>query len=58
MALIEEKGKSWQEKFLQDVRDNGKLTLKQAVKYLRESFRTENNMLMELTLDDGIRNEF
>lgn len=54
MALIEEKGKSWQEKFLQDVRDNGKLTLKQAVKYLRESFRTENNLLMGLTLDDWV----
>ena len=33
---------------------NGKLTLEQAIRWFRDSFRTENNILMELTLDDWV----
>lgn len=33
---------------------NGKLTLEQAIRWFRDSFRKENNILMELTLDDWV----
>lgn len=33
---------------------NGKLTLEQAIRWFQDSFRTENNILMELTLDDWV----
>ncbi len=33
---------------------DGKLTLEQAIRWFRDSFRTENNILMELTLDDWV----
>jgi len=33
---------------------NEKLTLEQAIRWFRDSFRTENNILMELTLDDWV----
>lgn len=53
-ALIDEQGKEWQEQFFTLVQTNGKISLEQAVRCLRESFRTEHNILMELTLDDWV----
>lgn len=53
-ALIEEQGREWQEQFLSILESNGKLTLEQAIHCFRESFRTEKNILMELTLDDWV----
>lgn len=32
----------------------GKLTIEQAIRWFRDFFRTENNILMELTLDDWV----
>ena len=53
-VLIDEQEKGWQEQFFFILQSNGKLTLEQAVSCFRESFRTENNILMELTLDDWV----
>ena len=53
-ALIDEQGKEWQEQLFATLQAQGKLTLEQAIHYFRESFRTENNILMELTLDDWV----
>ena len=53
-ALIAEQGGAWQEQFFNISSTGKKLTLEQAVHLLRESFRTENNILMELTLDDWV----
>ena len=53
-VLIEEQGNKWQEEFFIAAKSGGKVTLEQAVHCLRESFRTENNILMELTLDDWV----
>ena len=53
-GLIDEQGKEWQGQFFTLVQTNGKISLEQAVRCLRESFRTEHNILMELTLDDWV----
>ena len=53
-ALIEEQEKVWKEQMISGVKIYGKLTLEQAVRIFRESFRKENNILMELTLDDWV----
>lgn len=53
-ALIEEQEKVWKEQMFSGVRVYGKLTLEQAVRIFRESFRKENNILMEFTLDDWV----
>ena len=53
-ALIEEQEKVWKEQMISGVKTYGKLTLEQAVRIFRESFRKENNILMELTLDDWV----
>ncbi len=53
-ALIEEQEKVWKEQMISGVKTCGKLTLEQAVRIFRESFRKENNILMELTLDDWV----
>ena len=53
-ALIEEQGRGEQEQLAIILQSGGKLTLEQAIHYLRESFRKENNILMELTLDDWV----
>ena len=53
-ALIEEQEKVWKEQMFSGVRSYGKITLEQAVRIFRESFRKENNILMELTLDDWV----
>lgn len=53
-ALIDEQDKEWQEQLFSTLQVQGKLTLEQVIHYFRESFRTENNILMELTLDDWV----
>ena len=53
-ALIEEQEKVWKEQMISGVKSYGKLTLEQAVRIFRESFRKENNILMEFTLDDWV----
>lgn len=41
-----------QAELLPMLQKTGKLTIEQAIRWFRDSFRTENNILMELTLDD------
>ena len=53
-ALIDEQEMEYQKQWLPIFQSKGKLTLEQAVHYFRESFRKENNILMELTLDDWV----
>ena len=53
-ALIDEQENGWQKQLSVVVQRNGKLTLEQAVHCFRESFRRENNILMELTLEDWV----
>lgn len=53
-ALIDEQGRKYQEQILPVLQAQGKLTLEQAIHWFRESFRTQNNILMELTLDDWV----
>lgn len=53
-ALIEEREKKWQEQLYNLVQVEGKIPLEQAVHLFRESFRPENNLMMEFTLDDWV----
>lgn len=53
-VLIDEQENNWQKQLSVVVQRNGKLTLEQAVHCFRESFRRENNILMELTLEDWV----
>lgn len=53
-ALIDEQETEYQKQWLPVLQSKGKLTLEQAVHYFRESFRKENNILMEITLDDWV----
>ena len=53
-ALIDEQDCRQQEQLVQMLKTTGKLTLEQAIHWFRESFRTQNNILMELTLDDWV----
>lgn len=53
-ALIEEQDRKMQEALIPLLQNSGKLTLEQAIQWFRDSFRTENNILMELTLDDWV----
>lgn len=53
-ALISEQDRRMQQELLSILQTSGKLTLEQAMHWFRESFRTQNNILMELTLDDWV----
>ncbi len=53
-ALIDAQSEKLQEKLLAAMSLSGKLTAEQMIRILRDSFRTENNILMELTLDDWV----
>lgn len=53
-ALIAEQDFRMQEELKPLLQDSGKLTLEQAVRWFRDSFRTQNNFLMELTTDDWV----
>lgn len=53
-ALIEAQDRKMQAELLPMLQKTGKLTIEQAIRWFRDSFRTENNILMELTLDDWV----
>lgn len=53
-ALIDAQSEKLQEELLAAMSLFGKLTAEQMIRILRDSFRTENNILMELTLDDWV----
>lgn len=53
-ALIEAQNEEWQKQLVLELQNDGKLTLEQAVRWFRDSFRSENNILMELTFDDWV----
>lgn len=53
-ALISEQDRRMQQELLPVLQTSGKLTLELAMHWFRESFRTQNNILMELTLDDWV----
>lgn len=53
-ALICEQDLKSQAQLVPLLQANGKLTLEQAIRWFRDSFRKENNILMELTLDDWV----
>lgn len=53
-ALIGEQDKKMQMQLLPLLQNGKKLTLEQAIQWFRDSFRIENNILMELTLDDWV----
>ena len=53
-ALIEAQGRASQEQLFALASAEGKIPLEQAVQCLRASFRPEQNILMELTLDDWV----
>ena len=51
-ALLEAQDRKMQAELLPMLQKTGKLTIEQAIRWFRDSFRTENNILMESTLDD------
>lgn len=53
-ALIGEQDRKMQMQLLPLLQNGKKLTLEQAIRWFRDSFRIENNILMELTLDDWV----
>ena len=53
-ALIAEQDQKMQMQLLPLLQNGQKLTLEQAIRWFRDSFRTENNILMEFTLDDWV----
>ena len=53
IALIQEQDRKMQQK-LAGMLPSGKISLAQAIHLFRDSFRKENNILMELTLDDWV----
>ena len=53
-ALIQEQDLKMQAQLLPVIQTSGKLTVEQAIRWFRDSFRTENNILMELSLDDWV----
>ena len=53
-ALLEAEDRNMQAELMPMLQKTGKLTIEQAIRWFRDSFRTENNILMELTLDDWV----
>lgn len=53
-ALIDAQDKKSQAELASMLQNGKKLTLEQAIKWFRDSFRPENNILMELTFDDWV----
>lgn len=53
-ALIAAQDEKLQAELASMLQNGKKLTLEQAVKWFRDSFRPENNILMELTFDDWV----
>lgn len=53
-ALIQEQDREMEQKLTGMLLLSGKISLDQAIHLFRDSFRKENNILMELTLDDWV----
>lgn len=53
-ALIDAQDEKSQAELASMLHNGKKLTLEQAIKWFRDSFRPENNILMELTFDDWV----
>ncbi len=53
-ALIDAQDEKSQAELASMLQNGKKLTLEQAIKWFRDSFRPENNILMELTFDDWV----
>ena len=53
-ALIDAQNEAWMAQILPILQSGSKLTLEQAVRWFRDSFRPENNILMQLTFDDWV----
>lgn len=53
-ALIDAQDEKSQVELASMLQNGKKLTLEQAIKWFRDSFRPENNILMELTFDDWV----
>lgn len=53
-ALIAKQDEKSQAELASMLQNGKKLTLEQAIKWFRDSFRPENNILMELTFDDWV----
>lgn len=53
-ALIAAQDEKSQAELASMLQNGKKLTLEQAIKWFRDSFRPENNILMELTFDDWV----
>lgn len=53
-ALIQEQDREMEQKLAGMLLPSGKISLDQAIHLFRDSFRKENNILMELTLDDWV----
>lgn len=51
-ALLEAQDRKMQAELLLMLQKTGKLTIEQAIRWFLDPFRTENNILMKLTLDD------
>ena len=54
MALIQEQNREMEKELAGMLLPSGKISLEQAIRLFRDSFRKENNILMELTLDDWV----
>ncbi len=53
-ALIDAQNQKMEQQLLPLLQKNGKLSLQQALSWFRDSFRSENNLLMTLTTDDWV----
>lgn len=53
-ALTQEQDREMEQKLAGMLLPSGKISLDQAIHLFRDSFRKENNILMELTLDDWV----
>lgn len=53
-ALLDEQDRKMQQILIPMLQESGRISLEQAIQWLRDSFRTQNNILMEITVDDWI----
>lgn len=53
-ALLDEQDRKMQQILIPMLQESGRISVEQAIQWLRDSFRTQNNILMEITVDDWI----
>lgn len=53
-ALLDEQDRKMQQILIPMLQESGRISLEQAIQWLRDSFRTQNNILMEITVDDWV----